>query len=119
MEIFQRLNQKNSLPHVFGRIAEWQFWTKRGFITNIIMTTVKRVYLDEVSAEIQDVRTSINTLVAKLSGYLEEVGVDDKAKRAKMKDKSSAFVQKAYDYSKVYSFMIPPFVNMEAYYKNV
>ena len=83
------------------------------------MNTVKRVYLDEVSTEIQDVRTSIATLVEKLSGYLEEIGVEDKARKAKMKDKSSAFVQKAYDYSKLHSFMIPPFVNMEEYYKNV
>ena len=113
----QPFDLKNSLPHAFGKTAEWLFWTKSGFITHTIMKSVKRVYLSEVSVELQTVESSIQALKETLPDFIQEITPDEKNSVPAMGDKSFAFVQKAFEYSNHNAFMVPSFVILSDFQK--
>lgn len=75
----------------------------------------KRVYLVETSTDFQEINKAIAVLAEKLPAYLEEISSDEKQRSTKMKDKSFAFVQKAFEHSATNPIIVPSFVDTEAF----
>ncbi len=78
-----------------------------------------RIYLSVDTTDLQEINNAIAILIEKLPPYLDEITNLEKLRMAKMKDKSFAFVQKAYEYSLQNPYMIPTFVDPAEFKKEI
>jgi hypothetical protein len=70
-------------------------------------------------SDLNDVNSAIATLKTKLYSKLKTLSTADRVEMPKMGDKTTAFVQKSYEYAKQNADLIPAFLNLDDFNTDV
>ena len=83
------------------------------------MSKENLVSLSITPADLQDIQNAVATLKNKLLPYLLELSTDEKLSIPKMKDKTLAFVTKSYEYAVNHPMLVPAYVDVTEFKKDI
>ena len=83
------------------------------------MSKENLVSLSIAPADLLEIQNAISTLKTKLLPYLLELSVEEKLSIPKMKDKTLAFVTKSYEYASGHPKLVPPYVDLVEFKKDL